>query len=124
MKRSSIRRWVARPTHIAPTNATSPSQAISEGYISIVGLSKSFIGRTSVVALANIDLDIADGEFVSVIGPSGCGKSTLLMLVAGLEPTSSGRIVVGGQLVERPISNIGIVFQQDVLLEWRSAIDN
>jgi NitT/TauT family transport system ATP-binding protein len=125
MKRSSIRSWVARPTGVAPTNAASPAQAMSEGYISIAGLSKSFTGRASVVqALANIDLDIADGEFVSVIGPSGCGKSTLLMLVAGLESTSSGRILVGGQAVERPISNIGIVFQQDVLLEWRSAINN
>ena len=78
----------------------------------------------AVTALSNVDLDINDGEFVSVVGPSGCGKSTLLNLVAGLSSPSTGEVLIDGQLVTKPQTNIGIVFQRDVLLEWRTAIDN
>lgn len=97
----------------------------TDAYISIMGLSKRFAGRHAVIqALNPIDLTINNGEFVSIIGPSGCGKSTLLMLVAGLEPPTGGAIVLGGKPVAGPRSDLGFVFQQDVLLEWRTAIDN
>jgi NitT/TauT family transport system ATP-binding protein len=75
-------------------------------------------------ALAPVDLDIADGEFVAIVGPSGCGKSTLMRMVSGLMPASGGRVEVGGRLVEKPVTEIGIVFQQPVLLEWRTALRN
>jgi NitT/TauT family transport system ATP-binding protein len=75
-------------------------------------------------ALAPVDLDIADGEFIAIVGPSGCGKSTLMRMVAGLMRASAGRVEVGGRPVERPVTEIGIVFQQPVLLEWRTALRN
>jgi NitT/TauT family transport system ATP-binding protein len=94
-------------------------------FISIKGVSKRFSGRQGVVqALDAVDLTINDGEFISVIGPSGCGKSTLMMLLAGLEPATTGTIHIGGKKIDGPASDLGIVFQQDVLLEWRTALEN
>ena len=77
-----------------------------------------------LLALDNIDLTIAPGEFVAVVGPSGCGKSTLLSLIAGLSPVSTGRIVIAGQELRRPHPKVGMVFQTDLLLYWRTVIDN
>ncbi len=78
----------------------------------------------AIEALEAIDATIAPGEFVSMVGPSGCGKSTLLMLVAGLLPPSAGRITLGEEEVTRPHPAIGVVFQTDLLLYWRTALDN
>jgi NitT/TauT family transport system ATP-binding protein len=77
-----------------------------------------------VHALEAVSLDLRPGEFVSIVGPSGCGKSTLVMLVAGLLPPSRGAITVGGRVVDRPQTNLGIVFQNPVLLAWRTSLDN
>jgi len=78
----------------------------------------------AVTALSDIDLDIKAGEFVSIVGPSGCGKSTLLKCVAGLEPITGGRISVAGQVLAGPPDAMGVVFQRDVLLDWRTILDN
>ncbi|WP_164119535.1 ATP-binding cassette domain-containing protein, partial [Stenotrophomonas maltophilia] len=64
------------------------------------------------------------GEFVSVVGPSGCGKSTLLKCVAGLEEVSTGESRVGGAPLDGPPEKLGVVFQRDVLLDWRTVLDN
>src|SRR5947207_3191861 len=110
---------------VARMDSAATSSAAARAYISIRGVSKTFIGRNAVVeALSAIDLDVADGEFVSVIGPSGCGKSTLLMLLSGLDRATSGTIRVGGKIINGPMSDLGIVFQQDVLLDWRTALAN
>ena len=77
-----------------------------------------------VEALAGISLKVGMGEFVSLVGPSGCGKSTLLRIVAGLRPATSGAVTVAGRQVTRPIPDIGMVFQQPVLLKWRSILQN
>lgn len=77
-----------------------------------------------VHALDDVSLDIGDGEFVSIVGPSGCGKSTLLLIVAGLLHPSSGQVQIRGHHVERPYTDLGIVFQRDVLLGWRTALQN
>jgi len=69
-----------------------------------------------VEALANVNFSVEEGEFVSIIGPSGCGKSTLLSIIAGLEPKTSGEIMIEG--------NTGYMLQKDSLLEWRSILDN
>ena len=80
--------------------------------------------NTGTRALSNISLSIKAGEFISIVGPSGCGKSTLLRLVSGLVPVTSGTIKVAGAPVTKPLTDVGIVFQQPVLLDWRNIIDN
>jgi NitT/TauT family transport system ATP-binding protein len=75
-------------------------------------------------AIRNVSLDVADSEFVSLLGPSGCGKSTLLMMVAGLINPTDGEILINGVPVSGPRPEIGVVFQQPVLLPWRTVLDN
>ena len=80
----------------------------------------------AVHALDNINLEINNGEFVSIIGPSGCGKTTLLRSMAHLEVPSSGTILVDGRTPNqaRLHREFGFVFQSPALLEWRNAVDN
>jgi NitT/TauT family transport system ATP-binding protein len=94
--------------------------------IEIAGVTKRYASASGgeVHALADIDLSIGAGEFVSIVGPSGCGKSTLLMLISGLIPPSTGTIAVGGTPVKRAVGNVAIVFQRDVLLDWRTVLAN
>ena len=80
--------------------------------------------RKETRALERVSLDVRAGEFVCVVGPSGCGKSTLLRIVAGLLRPVEGRVELAGQAVEGPQTNLGIVFQSPVLLEWRTVLDN
>jgi NitT/TauT family transport system ATP-binding protein len=77
-----------------------------------------------VHAVEDITLDVGENELVTLVGPSGCGKSTLLKLVAGLVPVTRGSIHVRGALVSEPFSDVGFVFQQPVLLPWRTVLDN
>jgi NitT/TauT family transport system ATP-binding protein len=94
-------------------------------YISIAGVSKSYgTDENAILALKDIDLDVAAGEFISIVGPSGCGKSTLLRCVAGLQPVSAGTISVRLKQVRSPPDNMAIVFQRDVLFDWRTVLDN
>jgi NitT/TauT family transport system ATP-binding protein len=76
------------------------------------------------VALDQIDLSVASGEFLVIVGPSGCGKSTLLDLLGGLTMPSGGKILIDGQLVVGPALDRGLVFQQYALFPWRTAIKN
>ena len=75
-------------------------------------------------ALRGIDLTIERGEFISVVGPSGCGKTTFLRIIAGLEPATSGQVLLDGRTVREPAGDRGFVFQNDSLLPWRTIIDN
>ncbi|MSP50744.1 MAG: ABC transporter ATP-binding protein [Alphaproteobacteria bacterium] len=93
--------------------------------IRLAGASKTFRrGDQSTEALSAIDLEIAPGEFFAVVGPSGCGKSTLLRMIAGLVPASGGDVAVAGKPVEKPVTDLGIVFQSPVLLDWRTVLGN
>ncbi|MDH3660080.1 MAG: ABC transporter ATP-binding protein [Alphaproteobacteria bacterium] len=93
--------------------------------ISARGITKLYgSGDGAHHALGPIDLDIAPGEFVSLIGPSGCGKSTTMLLVSGLEPVTDGELDVDGRPLTAPISDVGIVFQDHLLLEFRTALKN
>lgn len=75
-------------------------------------------------ALERIDNKVAPGEFVSIVGPSGCGKSTLLMIMAGLEHCSDGLVRIDGAPLTRSHSQMAMVFQSDLLLKWRTVLDN
>jgi NitT/TauT family transport system ATP-binding protein len=75
-------------------------------------------------AIRNVSLDVAANEFVSILGPSGCGKSTLLMMVAGVVEKTAGEISINNTPVAGPRRDIGVVFQQPVLLPWRTVRDN
>ena len=81
-------------------------------------------GGAIVDAFGPADLDISAGEFVSLLGPSGCGKSTLLLMIGGLLATSEGRIVIGGVEVRGPQTGIGIMFQDNTLVPWRTVRGN
>jgi len=81
-------------------------------------------GAKRMVALDHVNLEIRDGDFVSILGESGCGKTTLLRIAAGLLAASSGRVLMDGVPVTRPGRDIGFVFQQSVLLEWRTVLEN
>jgi NitT/TauT family transport system ATP-binding protein len=93
--------------------------------LAIKGVSKRFSGRGSeVLALDDINLDVADGEFVVLIGPSGCGKSTLLNIVAGLDPSDAGEVWENDRRVSGPGRDRGVVFQEHGLFPWLTAQKN
>ena len=99
--------------------------SLAEDYLSLQDVSKVYGTRGGPVrALDGVSVRAHQGEFLSVVGPSGCGKSTLLMIAAGLTRPSSGAVMVDGRPVDRPRTDIGIVFQSPVLLEWRTALAN
>jgi NitT/TauT family transport system ATP-binding protein len=81
-------------------------------------------GGDGVVAIADVDVRVAEGEVVALIGPSGCGKSTLLNLASGLDRPSMGRVFVDGAEVTGPNSHVAFMLQRDLLLPWRSILDN
>jgi len=95
------------------------------GGIRLSGVSKTYgEGARATLALAPVDLTVEAGEFVAIVGPSGCGKSTLLRIITGLIPRSGGELTVFGKAVSGPVTDVGIVFQQPILLEWRNVLDN
>jgi NitT/TauT family transport system ATP-binding protein len=93
--------------------------------IRIEGLYKTYASKAGrVMALENVDLTIGQNEFVTLVGPSGCGKSTLLKLIGALIRPSRGTLLFDGAPLLHPTSDVGIVFQEAVLLEWRNVVDN
>src|SRR5215471_14973756 len=79
---------------------------------------------TSFEALRPLSIDIQPGEFVTVVGPSGCGKSTLMLMVAGLIKPTTGVVRVGGKPLTGAMTDVGIVFQDHLLMDFRTAQDN
>ncbi|MFT7027300.1 MAG: NitT/TauT family transport system ATP-binding protein [Paracoccaceae bacterium] len=74
--------------------------------------------------LSGLNLSVPEGEFCAVVGPSGCGKSTLTRLVAGLMKPDQGEVWLHGELVKSPRKTVGMAFQNPVLLEWRTIVEN
>ena len=111
-------------------SAAVPSPRAGDGPVSeavqLAGVGKTFRGRTDVTALADIDLAVEAGEFVTFIGPSGCGKSTLLRLIADLIEPTAGTVTVNGKSARqaRLDQDYGIAFQQAGLMEWRTVARN
>jgi NitT/TauT family transport system ATP-binding protein len=97
----------------------------SQPVVSINGVTKTF-SQGQVTALEGIDLDLAPGEFVSLIGPSGCGKSTLLRVIGDLIEPTRGTVTVNGKSAHqaRVDRDYGIVFQDSVLFDWRTVAKN
>ena len=94
-------------------------------FIRIRHLNKTFgAGAGAVQALRDIDCTIREGSFVSIVGPSGCGKSTLLRILAGLLPYSEGSITLDGQAIRGTRRDVGFVFQNSILLPWRTILEN
>ncbi|MCX6651221.1 MAG: ABC transporter ATP-binding protein [Methanomassiliicoccales archaeon] len=88
--------------------------------LEIKDLKKAFPQKKGeMVAIADFDLSVKEGEFVCILGPSGCGKTTILRIIAGLETQSSGQILLNGQEISGPGSDRGMVFQEFALFPWR-----
>ncbi|MFG1396274.1 ABC transporter ATP-binding protein [Roseixanthobacter pseudopolyaromaticivorans] len=102
-----------------------PPASPAEAHILVDHVSKVYESdRGRVEALRDVSLKIRAGHFISIVGPSGCGKSTLMRCIAGLERPSSGGIILRGREIDQPPENLGMVFQRDVLLNWRTVLDN
>lgn len=101
------------------------SAKADRAFVRLTNVGKSFrIESGAIEVLRNVSIDVADRQFISILGPSGCGKSTLLMMLAGLEPVSSGAIEIAGQAMRAPRRDVGVIFQDPTLLPWKSAIEN
>lgn len=80
--------------------------------------------KADVTALDDVTLRVEPGEFVCLLGPSGCGKTTLLRLIGGLEQPTAGEILIDGTPATKPHPELGIVFQTDLLMPWRTVLEN
>ncbi len=91
--------------------------------ITLRNVYKTFCSRSGPInALYDISLDIGDGEFFCIVGPSGCGKTTLLRILAGLEETSGGEVVINANSGGRPLN--AMVFQEQSIFPWMTVRDN
>ena len=97
--------------------------AVGRSVVELVDVSKEYATADGMLrAMDRVSLEIGEGEFVSVLGPSGCGKSTLMLIAAGLVVPTSGTVRVAGVEVRAPYRDVGIVFQDATLYEWRRAL--
>lgn len=103
-----------------------PDPGTATPKVATSGLGKAFRSarRGTVVALEHIDLEAAEGEFVTIVGPSGSGKSTFLYVVGGFVPATSGTVAVDGTPVTAPGIDRGVVFQEFALFPWRTVLGN
>ncbi len=109
--------------HGKPVSSTFPARPISEVVVpkvalDAISLSYKTTSGQRLLALDNISLEVKPGEFLCIVGPSGCGKSTLLHLIAGLQPQTSGRILVDGAPVSGPGTDRILIFQELGLFPW------
>src|ERR1700730_4318013 len=114
--------------HLSPNAAKAPlpgSAGVRGPLVALRGVSKAFSNGT--VALQNMSLDVAQGEFVSLLGPSGCGKSTALRIIAGLGEPTAGTLEwpsADHDAAGHPHREIGFVFQEPTLMPWATVFNN
>ncbi|MFL6132895.1 MAG: ABC transporter ATP-binding protein [Nocardioidaceae bacterium] len=109
------------------TQTTTPApQRATASAITLRRATKRFptLDGAGFTAIRDVDLEVADGEFVSIVGPTGCGKSTTLSLVSGLEPATAGTVSVHGAPVSGIPDGVGYMFQADAVLPWKNVLDN
>ncbi|MBW4693916.1 MAG: ABC transporter ATP-binding protein [Lyngbya sp. HA4199-MV5] len=109
------------------TSTSSSHAALADGSPLLefdhVGLEYPFEGAMRRI-IEDVHLNIQPGEFVSFVGPSGCGKTSILRMVSGLSPAPLGTIRYRGQTIAKPLTNVGIAFQNPVMLPWRNTLNN
>lgn len=103
-----------------------PYVEMPEDVIEVCDVYKSFIHPSGEVieVLSGVNLSVQRQEFLSIIGPSGCGKSTIFNIIAGLLEPDSGKVMVHGEEINRTTGHVGYMMQRDLLLPWRSVLDN
>ncbi|MBP3597041.1 MAG: ABC transporter ATP-binding protein [Clostridia bacterium] len=93
--------------------------------LTVKNVSKKYQSKEGeVIALKDVNFEVNEGEFVSIIGPSGCGKSTLLSIIAGLEEKNTGEIYIEDEKIDKTSPSVGYMLQKDCLLEWRTIFSN
>ncbi|NYI41298.1 ABC transporter ATP-binding protein [Demequina lutea] len=105
----------------------SASTALKSGRaeLKIEGVTREFVTKSSkTLALSDSSITVEPGEFLSIIGPSGCGKSTLFNIVAGLDMPTTGDIRINGESIVGEQGHVGYMLQKDLLLPWRSVLNN
>ncbi|WP_049930964.1 ABC transporter ATP-binding protein [Halosimplex carlsbadense] len=116
---------------MTPQNSTTHSDTSDEArtrdypQIRVDSVSKTYESESGPVeALTGVDFDVGHGEFVSIVGPSGSGKSTVFRIIAGLEASTDGAVLVDGSPVTEPGPDRGMIFQDDALFPWRTVAGN
>ncbi|WP_439025744.1 ABC transporter ATP-binding protein [Haloarchaeobius sp. DT45] len=110
---------------MASVNDSDASAEESTATVAVDGIGKRYeTGRQDVQAIADVSFAVEDGEFVCIVGPSGCGKTTLFRIIAGLEDPTAGGVFLGGDRVEGPGTDRGMVFQEYGLFPWRTVSEN
>ena len=107
--------------HVSQT--LSPPQTSTALEFCDVGLQYAMNGA-SVRVIDQVSFQVAQSEFVSIVGPSGCGKTSLLRMISGLNPVQIGSVRFQGKPITKPLKNVGIAFQNPVLLPWRNTLNN
>ena len=110
---------VEHVSHTVPPPVTAPAALEFRD----VGLTYDVSGSPMPV-IENVSLKISQAEFVAVVGPSGCGKTSLLRMISGLNPVQQGTVYFQGEPITKPLQNVGIAFQNPVLLPWRNTLNN
>ncbi|PSN17386.1 nitrate ABC transporter ATP-binding protein [filamentous cyanobacterium CCP5] len=111
---------------VEPVSATKPASLSSDLAVldfQHVSLRYQSSGQPMQV-IEEVDFQVQKSEFISIVGPSGCGKTSLLRMISGLNPVELGRVCFHGEPITKPLRNVGIAFQNPVLLPWRNTIEN
>ena len=98
---------------------------MTEPFIRLQNVEKVYYTKDDyIIAVESASFDIKESQFIAIVGPSGCGKTTILKMVAGLISHTNGSINIGGKEVTGPQTDLGIIFQDSVLLDWRDVLSN
>lgn len=106
------------------TAAVMDDAGAGRAFVDIAGVTLRYGAGPETQALADLTMQVKQGEFAAVVGPSGCGKSSLMKLVTGLLPPTGGRVDVAAKNVSGPLKIVGMAFQNSTLLPWRNILDN